>query len=642
MAHVCECTPARIRHALLELPETLDETYERTLRGIRKENQETAHRMFQFVSAASRPPRVEELADLLALDFSAGSIPQFHKDWRQENPVHAVLSTCSTLLAIVDDGGPSVIQFSHFSVKEFLTSTRLAKATDLISRRYHVSLTPAHNLVARACLGTLLHFNKDVTKDSLEDFPLAEYAAVHWRNHTKLGGESSDVEDGLNQLFDPIKPHLAICIWIHDTASPTWKRMTRTETPQPLTRTSLHYAASWDLHSAVDFLTIKYPCDVSSRNPTDDATPLHLASRKGHIKVACKLIERGADLTTLNNNMETPLHLALGWRQGDVSRMLIERGADVTARNIYGSTPLHLASQTGQMDVARILFERGADLTAQNNAGFNPLHLASMTGQVDFARMLIERGADVAARTAQSDYGSTPLHLASITGQVDFSRMLIERSADVATRSDYGSTALHLASETGQIYVARMLFERGADVAARNNSGSTPLHLASEYTQVDPAHILIERGADVTAKDNDGSTPLHLASRLGRVNIIDMLVKNGADVTARNNDGSTPLHLASQAGHEDVVRMLIERGADVTAKNISGDTPLHHASGEPSLPPASPEKYAAIIRMLLKRGADPDIQNKEGKNPYILAFERGQPKIIHVLAYHYFISSGLS
>ena len=63
MVYICRCIPARIQHALAELPETLDETYQRTLREIDKANLEFAHRLFQFVAVASRPLRVQELAD---------------------------------------------------------------------------------------------------------------------------------------------------------------------------------------------------------------------------------------------------------------------------------------------------------------------------------------------------------------------------------------------------------------------------------------------------------------------------------------------------------------------------------------------------------------------------------------------------
>ena len=221
VVHICNCIPARLRKALVELPETLDETYERTLQGIDMANWEFAHRMFQFVSVATRPLSVVELADMLAFEFTAGSIPEFHKDWRLEDPADAVLSTCSTLLTIVNDQGSSFIQFSHFSVKEFLTSTRLAKATDILSR-YHVSMSPAHTLVAQACLSILLHMDKDITVDGLKDFPLAEYAANNWVDHAQFKDVSRNVEDGMKQLFNPSKPHLMIWVWLYGSAFAKW------------------------------------------------------------------------------------------------------------------------------------------------------------------------------------------------------------------------------------------------------------------------------------------------------------------------------------------------------------------------------------------------------------------------------------
>ena len=97
--YICGCTLVRIRHALADLPETLDKTYERTLREINEANWETVHRLFQFVAVAVRPLRVEELAELLAFDFEAGSIPKFCEDLRPKDPMHAVLSICPSFLA---------------------------------------------------------------------------------------------------------------------------------------------------------------------------------------------------------------------------------------------------------------------------------------------------------------------------------------------------------------------------------------------------------------------------------------------------------------------------------------------------------------------------------------------------------------
>ena len=369
------------------MPETLDETYKRTLRGIDEANWEFARRLFQFVAVASRPLRVKELAELLAFDFKARPIPTFHEYWRPRDPVDAVQWTCSSLLAIVEEydvyGYPSgkVIQFSHFTAKEFLTSPRLAKASDSISRRYHVSMTPAHTLATRACLGILLHLDKDVvTSDSLEKWPLAEYAAEHWADHARFENVSQNVEDGMKRLFDPSKPHLAVCVWIHDPAPFPWKQTRRAERPLPLPGTPLHYAALWGCHSIIQFLIVERSQNVHSRgfsSPADDVTPLHVASKCGHAKSA---------------------------------RMLIEHGATVMARNGDEETPLHLASQEGQMEVALILLEYDADAKAQDKYGWTPLHRASSKGQTEVARMLIDHGADVTAQNMDWELQESPLH----------------------------------------------------------------------------------------------------------------------------------------------------------------------------------------------------------------------------------------
>jgi hypothetical protein len=51
-----------------DLPETLNETYERALRDIDKANREFVYRL-QCVAAVFRPLRVPELAEILSFDF---------------------------------------------------------------------------------------------------------------------------------------------------------------------------------------------------------------------------------------------------------------------------------------------------------------------------------------------------------------------------------------------------------------------------------------------------------------------------------------------------------------------------------------------------------------------------------------------
>jgi hypothetical protein len=130
------CLAPSLRRQLKELPKTLDQTYERVLMEIESTNQgRHARRLLQCVAVAMRPLRVEELAEVLAfdLDTAKGEIPMFHPEWRWEDQELAVLSACSSLISIVGSNKSRVIQFSHFSVKEYLTSDRLATASGDVS-----------------------------------------------------------------------------------------------------------------------------------------------------------------------------------------------------------------------------------------------------------------------------------------------------------------------------------------------------------------------------------------------------------------------------------------------------------------------------------------------------------------------------
>jgi hypothetical protein len=151
--------PQSIRPTLNQLPQSLDETYERVLKEIGMANRDHAHRLLQCLTVAIRTLRVEELAEILALDFEKeGATPTLKKDWRWEDQQRAVLSICSSLITLFDDGDSRIIQFSHFSVKEFLTSNRLATLKGDASH-FHIIPELAHTTLAQACLGTLLQLD---------------------------------------------------------------------------------------------------------------------------------------------------------------------------------------------------------------------------------------------------------------------------------------------------------------------------------------------------------------------------------------------------------------------------------------------------------------------------------------------------
>jgi len=377
-----------------DLPKTLDETYERALQGIDEEKWKYAYRLFQSLTVSVRPLHVEELAEVLAIQLDAEEIPEFSTDWRPEDVEDAVLSACSSLISVVTVDDVRVVQFSHFTVKEFLTSKRLSNSKHV--SRYYILLQPAHTFLARACLSVLLHLDDHIDKTRIKEFPLARYAAEHWVDHAQFEDVSQHIQDGMERLFDRDKPHFAAWVWVYDIDDPFGPHMyhTHPEKPDP---SPLYYATLCGLYDMIERLTLSYPQDVNSRGG-QHATPLHAALGKERLEIAQHLVEHSADVNSKDDEDRAPLHIVSQCGDVRIIRSLLDRGADPNAENTMCETPLYLASSHGKLGSAELLLNRGADVGHRTSRGWTSLHVASQNGHQDVARLLLDHGADAHAQ----------------------------------------------------------------------------------------------------------------------------------------------------------------------------------------------------------------------------------------------------
>ena len=636
------CLPPSVRPILNELPETLDGTYERILQEIPKSNRVHAHRLLQCLTVAVRPLRVEELAEILAVEFSAaGGIPKLNEDLRWEDQEQAVLSACSSLISVVQDDHSRVVQFSHFSVKEFLTSDRLATSTIDASHYHHILLEPSHTIMAQACLSVLLRLDSHINKHSLKDFPLAWYASQHFGDHAEFGNVFIHIRDGIDDLLDAEKPHFAAWLWVR-------RGDVKVLVGRPKA-SPLYHVAGFGFRAMVDHLISKRPEDLSVRGScgiplhaslhnghadvallllghcvdvdicgSDDRTPLHMAADRGLLEVTRRLIERGANINARDSSDRTSLHPIFNGESGtfddtyfDVMRYLLEHGIDVDSQaNTTHSTPLHLASYCGGFKVAQLLLDHGADINVRNKNGRTPLHGAvdelyddAEDWFFDAIQFLLKHGADV---VAQDHDHMTPLHVASGYSGARVVRLLLEHSANVDALDNQSATPLHFASQGGCVGVAHVLIEHGADVHALDNNHFTPLHFASQSGDADSARLLIEHGADVHALDNNHFTPLHFASQRGDADCARLLIKHDADVHALDNNHSTPLHFMPKNGGVGAARVLLEHGAVTDAQDKEDSTPLHIALQCGN---------AKVARLLLEKGANIHMRDKKDQTP---------------------------
>jgi ankyrin repeat protein len=458
------CIPRNLHRVLNELPKTLDETYEEILKRIDEAQRDDTHRLLQCLTVAARPLRVEELAELLAFDFQATSdrgIPTLREDWRWNDQELAVLLMCSSLIAIVRNGDSRVVQFSHFSVKEYLTSPRLAQSRGDVSR-FYVNLNAAHTTLAQACLGTLLRLDEHTGNNGSKGFPLVEYAAQHWVEHAQFEDVSLRVRDGMDDLFDNSKPHFTAWLQTRDIDE-RWGSFG--DGSLDAIGSPLYYAAFCGFYDLAERLIMKHPEQVNVVGGLNLA-PLPAALSKRHFRVADLLCKHGAVVDVRDRDAWTPLHVTAEILQSvDITRWLLKHGANASGQTHFHCIPLHHAANNANLEVVQVLLEYNPDIGLRDNSGNTPLHdILTEIGHspegkvVEIVRRLLEYGADPNILGAD---GSTPLHQASSRGSLEVTRLLLSYGANIDEKNGWGETPFQVASSRGHGEIMKLLLEQG-------------------------------------------------------------------------------------------------------------------------------------------------------------------------------------
>jgi hypothetical protein len=100
------------------------------------------------------------------------------------------------------------------------------------------------------------------------------------------------------------------------------------------------------------------------------STPLMFALYAGHVSLASKLLEMGADLSIIDYDGANILHDAANGGVDCVNLVFDHIAIDVNSTNNSGSTPIML---TRNIDVAKLLIENGANLFLKDEDGDSAL-----------------------------------------------------------------------------------------------------------------------------------------------------------------------------------------------------------------------------------------------------------------------------
>lgn len=358
----------------------------------------------------------------------------------------------------------TMVQLTHYSVKEFLTSDNLHG-----DWRRNLSQSTAAERIASVSLAYLLTNNQTLIPPWSHDcLPLHGFCHDYWMDFALLAGDESQTLKQLTLRFFFDKKQFR-----------KWRKSFELRNGQSgysgkQYAEPLYYAAMGGLEFAANAL-IARGADVNGRGGIWK-NAMQAAIQNGHRNVVALLLDNGADVESRGNiqpssmmgfwaTLEnvTALCAAIRGFETDVVKMLLKRGADPNAKGKSG-TALQTACHVGSQELALILLDSGADVNAPAKIYASPLAEACARGNMELTTLLLRRGADV---NCQSSKCRNAIVAACVNGHLDIATLLLERGADINACGDLYGNALQQASSLGLEAVVQWLLDNGADVNAK-------------------------------------------------------------------------------------------------------------------------------------------------------------------------------
>lgn len=201
--------------------------------------------------------------------------------------------------------------------------------------------------------------------------------------------------------------------------------------------------------------------NVNQRD-SETVTLLHWASINNRKDIMRYFIDKGAEVDAIGGELNaTPLHWAT--RQGhlDAAVLLMNSGADPTLRDAEGCSCIHLASQFGHTALVAYFVARGVSPDLVDRGGMTPLMWSCWkVCSLDPTRVLLTLGANTSL--ADSNQGNTALHWAILArNTIAISTLVLQAQASLNIPNHRGDTPLSmLQTNLGAVWVGPKVAEK--------------------------------------------------------------------------------------------------------------------------------------------------------------------------------------
>lgn len=178
----------------------------------------------------------------------------------------------------------------------------------------------------------------------------------------------------------------------------------KAQDPQKLLNEAIMSGIIDNVKAAVE----KYNADVNKpyKDKVMNNYPLHAACFVANVEMVNYLLEKGADVNTLNKFEATPVSVICNQTIQDeattekmiaIINALLVKKADLNILSKGGYSPLGYAAEHNNTKVVKLLLDNGADPNLRGGGKFShtPLMYAAKFGNLDMVKALVEKKAKI-------------------------------------------------------------------------------------------------------------------------------------------------------------------------------------------------------------------------------------------------------
>ena len=323
-------------------------------------------------------------------------------------------------------------------------------------------------------------------------------------------------------------------------------------------------------------------------NDVSTMTPLHLASRQGHVSACTELLIAGACPTATYADGITAASLCFSPKRPELIQLFLHTSAfHAPGQDLQ---MIKACCMTDNADNLRFLISLNVNVHAVDKHGMNALHFAAMHNASLCASILLE--ANCSPNVSDSITFSTPLHMAAKHGHVVIIQELLRYRGNPHVFDKEGNTPLLNAITEGHCGAVFELLHHNVDCRKSSRGGLRP----SVACFMQPDEKIIQ-AVTIMSKELPNMSEIE---ELPKYLLIKMQLKMNLLECIRGhwNDsvelGDTFLHLAVRmAAVETVHLLLLSEPLLIGVKNKHGETALSVAQ---RIANAKPEVLSALRR----------------------------------------------